>query len=831
MRDAVRHLNNFCAKLPALPYVSNMPLFNYNDEDSSGYQAIVRMPSSLDPALHEFESSKSWSTKKYAREDAALQAYRALFEARLVNDHLLPIQLSDILDYNILTQSHYTLPTQMDPWTDVAHLWRLDEQLYSHKLRIIRPDEDEVMLSMIMPVHVQTMIRIPLFMSPGTTYTALLTPGERITTDNISLFQQVTRLLLQSIYKNRWPPNKADFVYLFSPDKREDVTADFLGKYSGTTGLTETLLNEIPPTSLGLLRSTKTPCRPLMMKSWILDQSCISEGSKAILSAKGKMHPLTRRRNFLHEHKAVKMPKERETEFTRDESADLRTLVVQEFLVDKLPFVFAQTALLIPSIIHKVGVHLVAEKLRQLAGFGSTSNFCRLDLLATAVCAGNTERQDFRTMVFIGDTIIKFFVAKQLFLHHPLWHQGLLSQVKDAIISDAGLSRAVYLSDFGRFLITKRFNGKRWRPYFVSSVPPVSGEVGKRKVGAATLADMAKALVGASFLCEGMDLAATCASKVIHQIKSWNTTSLDDGTYWMSRTMNVVAPAAVEDLEKLLGHTFTDKSLLAEAMTHPSCTGNSRTTSYRRLSFLGNSVLDLIVVGYLQRHNASLSPERLQSLKSAVTHNMYLTFVCIDFHEKAEQSGVNHEDVHNIHIVSKQRRLSMWNYLRTHSQILSEKLSDFVVRSSEKVDAVNQALWKQAEYPWSTLTALGEMLPLSDIVQSTFGALYIDSKGSLTDCELLAQKMGILPLLQHLLVHNIVTDHPKTTLQLLCPGCKVSYRIYNSHERSETKRCDVLVDGSEIVMIEGQTSRGAIIVRAAEVAVRLMRKETPFSSY
>lgn len=599
------------------------------------------------------------------------------------------------------------------------------------------------------------------------------------------------------------------------------MAAEFLSKYSGTTSLNEFLLNGFPSTSLGLLRSTTKFCRPLMMKSWVLDETCISEKPKTILSVKGKMQPLTRRRNFLYEHKAV--TPEGGTEAMHVESADVQTLDVKEFLVDKLPFVFTEAALLIPSIIHEVGAHLVAEKLQHLVGFGSTSHTYRLDLLATAVRAESTERQDFRAMAFIGDTIIKFFVTKQLFLHHPLWHEGLLSKIKDAIICDAGLSRAMYLSGYGKFLITKRFNGRRWRHYFVSDILSADGEVGQRNVGASTLADMAKALVGASFLCNGMDQAITCASKVIHKIKSWNATSLHDGTYWKSRTINVVAPAAVVDLEKLVGHTFTDKTLLAEAMTHPSCTGNSRTTSYQRLSFLGASVLDLIVVDYLQRQNASMSPERLQSMKSAVTHNMYLAFVCIDFHIQAEKSCVGCEDAHNIRIVSKQHQLSIWNYLRTHSQILSEKLSDFVLNSSEKLDAIKHALWGQAEYPWSTLRALEDILPLSDIVQSTFGALYLDSKENMVKCELLAQKMGILPLLQHLFLHNVVTDHPKITLQRIRPACKVSYRVYDNYKSSEIKRCDVIVDGLKIVMVEGQASRSAITVHAAELAVRHLR--------
>lgn len=143
------------------------------------------------------------------------------------------------------------------------------------------------------------------------------------------------------------------------------------------------------------------------------------------------------------------------------EPADVRTLLVKEFLVDRLLFVFTEAALLIPSIIHEVCTHLVAEQLQHLVGFGSTLRTYRLDLLATPVCAA--ECQDFRAMVFINDTIFKFFVTKPLFLRHPLWHGGRLSKIKDTIICDAGLSRAMYLSGYGKFRITKRFNGRWWR--------------------------------------------------------------------------------------------------------------------------------------------------------------------------------------------------------------------------------------------------------------------------------------------------------------------------------------------------------------------------------
>lgn len=44
---------------------------------------------------------------------------------------------------------------------------------------------------------------------------------------NIPLYQRVTHLLLQSIYKDRWPSSKP-ILYTFPlPGDREDVAADF----------------------------------------------------------------------------------------------------------------------------------------------------------------------------------------------------------------------------------------------------------------------------------------------------------------------------------------------------------------------------------------------------------------------------------------------------------------------------------------------------------------------------------------------------------------------------------------------------------------------------
>lgn len=44
-------------------------------------------------------------------------------------------------------------------------------------------------------------------------------------------------------------------------------------------------------------------------------------------------------------------------------------------------------------------------------------------------------------------------------------------------------------------------------------------------------------------------------------------------------------------LERLLNYEFRDKSLLLQAVTHPSCLTNTMTDCYQKLEFLGDAVL------------------------------------------------------------------------------------------------------------------------------------------------------------------------------------------------------------------------------------------------
>ncbi|GAB1207574.1 hypothetical protein APSETT445_006298 [Aspergillus pseudonomiae] len=726
-------------------------------------QAVVRLPSNLDASLQTFKSLRKWARKRWAKEDAALQAYKGLFHAGLINDHLLPLRVSDIIEKTIPPRSHYLIPGQLDPWHDVALLWSRRGELFRHELRIVRPQKEDIELFMILPVPLKMDMRIPLFLSSNTEYTAVVSSARAISTD-ISICQQVTRLILQSVHQGHGPQSNTDYVNIIVPNMDPAGMSDFLEAHSGRTSLAVCLQQRrTVPGSIGLLRHVTKACRPLCIEVIEGHENQGPHRDGATLPIRGKIHQLTRRRNFLNELKTVTSTPTDKLLSTSLVGQGLSELAAEDYLVDRLPSIYAEAALLAPSIIHQIGVYLIAERLRkEIFSNPQAARFERMDLLCIALSpTDDAHRPEFRSMAFIGDAITKFLITRQLFLHHTLWHEGLLTSMKDSIVSDTGLATAICHSGFGPYLITTRFNGKRWRPAFVSTTLSKPSRNSRRQVGAATVADMAKALAGAAYLDNGLDQAFICVAAMIPKIKSWTTMSLYDGTYSKSRPSKSLGATTIVDLEGLLGYTFSDTSLAIESMTHPSCVGLYGTTSYRRLSFLGASIIELVVVRYLHRQKSFISSKRLQSLKSAVTNNMFLTFICLTFYWEKEHDTIEADSMGTPRVIRTRDRVLLYNFLRSQSQTLSAKVSSLEGTFTSHLHIVKGDLWERGIYPWAGLSAFRDLKVLSDIVQSVFGAIYIDSLASLQKCETLAERMGILPLLEHFISHNVVTDHPK----------------------------------------------------------------------
>ncbi len=75
----------------------------------------------------------------------------------------------------------------------------------------------------------------------------------------------------------------------------------------------------------------------------------------------------------------------------------------------------------------------------------------------------------------------------------------------------------------------------------------------------------------------------------------------------------------LQQLEQLLGHSFADRALLLQALTHPSFlheSGQPGNGDYQRLEFLGDSILGMLLAEQLFRHYPDWDEGALSQFRS-----------------------------------------------------------------------------------------------------------------------------------------------------------------------------------------------------------------------
>jgi dsRNA-specific ribonuclease len=221
--------------------------------------------------------------------------------------------------------------------------------------------------------------------------------------------------------------------------------------------------------------------------------------------------------------------------------------------------------------------------------------FDDLNLVATAISAsGAQEGTDYQRLEFLGDSILKLFTSITLMAEYPRWHEGFLSAKKDRVVANARLSRAAVEVGLDRYILTKSFTGHKWRPLYNSELLRPTTE-SKRQMSTKILADVVEALIGAAYLDGAVEKALSCLEVFLPEIP-WLPLSQRHASLYDTVTPVGPSPPRFIDLERLIGYNFNKKTLLIEAMTHPSYSGPNSAMSYQRLEFLGDSVLDYIVV-------------------------------------------------------------------------------------------------------------------------------------------------------------------------------------------------------------------------------------------
>ena len=841
LNDAVAHLYHFCSSLRATQFADLRPIFTYetNKESKNAttqkIRGTVNLPNSLDISLQQFHGSQYWKTEMAAKRDVAFQAYLGLFRAGLINDHLLPLISVEEMELQEAVEKRPSLVTcagQINPWVSFAQAWS-DLNIFESLIWIKLEGSEAVLAKLISPLPLlSTQTITNLHWNADRTYTVEIAPSTKSSYNPqvLNRVSQFTDLLFQTVFPTKVQAGRSGLPMYCAPVSYfKDPLLDLTRQWSGTSPSVLHLQSSPPGPDIGLIRNMFESGKPYIFDGFEYSRLSqkIPKSSFAtdIYTTEEVLHvrvkPLWKRTDFLHKvHPGSKRL-----------SSEPILLPASTCEVDNLPFLYSQLGLFLPSITHHIEISLVAEQLCKdiLRPVGITNPV----LVRTAISASAAnEVTNYQRLEFLGDSALKFLTAINLMAEHSNWHEGYLSSRKDHIVSNSQLAKVARKIGLDKYILTKAFTGDKWRPLYNEGL--VNFQAEERKLSTKVLADVMEAILGAAFLDGGHEKATACLS-VFKLGNTWRTLPECHALLHLAAKprLLVTLPYHFTYLETLVGHTFSCKNLLLEALTHPSYISITPSCSYQRLEFLGDSVLDFIVTSKTFNRTPDLSHEKMHTIRTTLVNANFLAFHCMRTSiampraEPVQDSSKPAEE--SFSTVQKLVLRSIWQFMRYSDYEGAVALAQRQCQERFSIlrDPITSCLDNGGSYPWSFLARFDAPKFFSDLVESIVGAIYIDTDGDFSACEYFLSNLGIMQYLEKVLKNDIHLIHPKEELGRVAVEKTVQYECWvqeNSEDKADedTWSCKIFVGDEEICTVDKGRNRFEVETRGAEKAVSII---------
>ncbi|KAF8876387.1 hypothetical protein BD779DRAFT_1677791 [Infundibulicybe gibba] len=857
LHSAVAHLNHFCAVIPNTSHADNRPIY---DIDPRTYPKVGTpwkiVPGMLLPVqLQNFEVEREYLTKTSAYRHVAFKAYRAMYEAGLLNDHLLPLtsviepeleeEVKGLLKEVEQRAGTANVSLQMDPWAaDNPDIWFCSEIGFgdSHPI-VLLTRSDTTPLAGAGP----TLYR-PNYDPVPTTFRRVwkfhLSPEE------LAAAEKYTRQLFWCINGSRMRWDRLDYSYLFQPPR---PTADKwasrrawnleLTAAQGKASQGDIFANAQAfgekygfPNDITVVHREGGFGRPHKFLRWRSEPLSPAEEERVRLFYRGLdeikitypllvVEPYPARTNLLipiSPSKSHSPPIEKMTFNFLPCHSSVALISPEE----------VEYAFLLPSLLRSTAMNITINSLRTTL-FTDTPLFNIPPPLVTAAMTApvSQERVNYQRMETLGDTVLKFVSGIQLLAEYPLWHEGYLSRKKDHAVSNVRLAKEDIKRGLFTWIIRDKMLGKKWVPSYMAkptqTTSPTDGPRSQSRktqsLSTKVLADVVESLIGAAYLHGGTDLGYECAKFFDLGLK-WQPLP-DRLAAILSRVQAAQnVPPQLTHVESILGYKFRHQLLLVEALTHSSYEQDLRTSSYERMEFLGDSVLDMIVTEHLYHApEKNYSPGHIHLRKSAVVNAHILAYICLRSYVEVS-AGMPHPIHRGIAMSSETRTIYLWQCLLHSSPgILDDQMNTFKRFETHRTE-IDNILEKGEAFPWAVLTRLQAPKFLSDMVESLIGAVYLDSGGNFDAVRGVLANLGILQILERIVHNDTDVLHPVSRLSLW--ASKYDRELEYLYERGKGNViCVVMVDGKEEARAteryRGRASQEEAKYTAAEQVIKL----------
>jgi endoribonuclease Dicer len=311
-------------------------------------------------------------------------------------------------------------------------------------------------------------------------------------------------------------------------------------------------------------------------------------------------------------------------------------------------------------------------------------------------------------------------------------------------------------------------------------------------LGDKTIADVAEAIIGAAYLSGGRNVALRVIKALrlpVADVEQWE----DFRRKALAPPSNVTARlrgGTLSAVEEIIGASFKYPHLLSQALTHGSIHGYDN-TCYERLEFLGDAVLDFLVVRHVFNRDDHMSPGAMTLLKSAMVSNSALAAVCV--------------------------RTGLHAYLLYESYALGNSIQSYAEQLETRRQEEHQKAVRDGRPPGQYWLDMEPPKILSDVVESIIGALYISDGFTSDGVEFMFKKILEPFYDQHVTVKTLSHHPTKILFEIMqTQGCQ-QFSI-EKEKLGETlgTRCDVIVH--DIILASATESTGYIAGRMASTA-------------
>ncbi|KAG6887655.1 hypothetical protein C0992_011325 [Termitomyces sp. T32_za158] len=426
---------------------------------------------------------------------------------------------------------------------------------------------------------------------------------------------------------------------------------------------------------------------------------------------------------------------------------------------------------ILPALCHRVSGIYRAHRARFELGLPPIMDNLLVEALTLPCADMEYSNQRLETL---GDAVLKLCTTIHLYNKYPHRHEGQLSILRTSSISNRFLLARAKDIGLETYVTSEHHNVRTWR-YLESvdeSINPSANRHVFRRYPRRSLQDCMEAILGSSYLTGGIPMA----------LRTGTSLGLSFGGYvpWPLRYSRPPVADTVthyfSDLEDCLGYTFHRPEVLVEAVTHPSICSTSGGPPYQRLEFLGDSLLDLVVLDYLYKKFPNATSHQLSLPKAKAICSSSLAFLAV-------------------------RRLNLHRVLLINSVDLTEAIDSYVplLQSTTSKEIVEQG-WKY-DPPKA----------LSDVFESVMGAVLVDSAYNYDKAASVAEHAmeEILSVLSPSLVWDPVTTLGQWVARAGCSKVTI--------EKKKELRNGIEKDGT-VVLVHGVIIVGPIVTASQSVS-------------